>query len=82
MSHNLSPLGFRKTPFTRELQMRERFPLTCRRYRSAVRPRPRRQVGAGAVTGRRHPCVEHLGAISYRRTTRTGTTLRGILDAA
>ena len=24
MSHDLSPLGFRKTPFTRELQVRER----------------------------------------------------------
>ena len=27
MSHDLSPLGFRKTPFTRELTVRERFPL-------------------------------------------------------
>ena len=27
MSHDLSPLGFRKTPFTRELQVRECFPL-------------------------------------------------------
>ena len=27
MSHDLSPLGFRKTPFTRELQVRDRFPL-------------------------------------------------------
>ena len=26
MSHDLSPLGFRKTPFTRELTVRERFP--------------------------------------------------------
>ena len=24
MSHDLSPLGFRKTPFTRELTVRER----------------------------------------------------------
>ncbi|MDE0023728.1 MAG: ATP-binding protein [Spirochaetaceae bacterium] len=27
MKHDLSPLGFRKTPFTRELQVRDRFPL-------------------------------------------------------
>ena len=27
MSHDLSPLGFRKTPFTRELTVRERLPL-------------------------------------------------------
>ena len=27
MSHDLSPLGFRKTPFTRKLTVRERFPL-------------------------------------------------------
>ena len=27
MRHDLSPLGFHKTPFTRELSIRDRFPL-------------------------------------------------------
>ena len=40
MSHDLSPLGFRKTPFTRELTVRECF-RSIRRHRSPPRS-PRR----------------------------------------
>ena len=45
MSHDLSPLGFRKTPFTRELTVRERFPLDPHRHRSPPRS-PRRCMSA------------------------------------
>ena len=38
MSHDLSTLGFRKTPFTRELQVRECFPLEPQAQVAAALP--------------------------------------------
>jgi hypothetical protein len=44
MSLDLSPLGFRKTPFTRELSVAERFPLPPTRQRPPT-PSPKRSTG-------------------------------------
>ena len=38
MSHDLSPLGFRKTPFTRELTVRECFPFDPQAQVAAALP--------------------------------------------
>ena len=55
MSHDLSPLGFRKTPFTRELTVRERFPLDPQAQVAAA---PHRG-GAGAHERRPHRSRRH-----------------------
>ena len=87
MSHDLSPLGFRKTPFTRELQVRECFPLdpqaqVAAALAEAVHERMSAALIAPAGTGktvalRMQGNRRRLRPLAHRHLSRSGAQAAG-----